>query len=130
MKVAISTDSNFVSAHFGRCPEFTILDIKDGKVEKREAVQNPGHEAGLIPQILHEKGAEYIICGGMGARAAGFFEELNIQAIVGISGNIDDVIKKLLAGTLEGGESLCAPGAGKGYGVEKVACDHTDEKDC
>ena len=49
-----------------------------------------------------------------------------IEVIVGISGTIDDVIKKILDGTLEGGESLCAPGGGKGYGVEKI---HTDADD-
>jgi len=38
LKVAISTDGDFVSAHFGRCPEFTIVDIKDGKVKKKETV--------------------------------------------------------------------------------------------
>ena len=32
MKIAISTDGDFVSAHFGRCPEYTILDIENGKV--------------------------------------------------------------------------------------------------
>ena len=28
MKIAISTDGDFVSAHFGRCPSFTIVDIE------------------------------------------------------------------------------------------------------
>ena len=130
MKVAISTDGDLVSAHFGRCPEFTILDIVDGKVENQERVQNPGHQPGAIPHFLHEKGVGCIICGGMGARAMGFFEELGIKAIVGISGSIGDTIKELIEGTLEGGESLCNPGAGKGYGVEKSECDHPNEKDC
>ena len=130
MKVAISTDGDFVSAHFGRCPDFTIIDIKDGKVEKTETIQNPGHEPGYIPQFLHQKGVTCIICGGMGARAVGFFEELGIKSIVGISGKIDDAIKDLLKGTLEGGESFCSPGLGKGYGVEKSECDHPNEKDC
>ena len=130
MKIAISADSDFVSAHFGRCLEFTIVDIKDGKLEKTETVQNPGHQPGHIPQFLHQKGVTCIICGGMGARAAGFFEELGIQAIVGISGKINDVIEELLKGTLEGGESLCKPGSGKGYGLEKSECDHPNEKDC
>jgi len=130
LKIAISTDGDFVSAHFGRCPEFTIVDIKDGKVEKTETVQNPGHQPGYIPQFLHQKGVICIICGGMGMRATGFFEELGIQTIVGISGKIDDVIKKLSKGTLEGGESLCKPGSGKGYGIEKSECDHPNEKDC
>jgi len=96
LKVAISTDSEFVSPHFGRCPEFTILDIEDGKVKKREAIENPGHQPGNIPQFLHQKGVACIICGGMGARAVGFFEEFGIKTLVGVSGKIDDVIKKLL----------------------------------
>jgi len=130
LKVAISTDGDFVSAHFGRCPEFTILDINDGKVDKKEIIQNPGHQPGYIPQFLNQKGVQCIICGGMGARATGFFEELGIQAIVGISGKIDEVIKELLKGTLKGGESLCQPGAGKGYGIEKTQCDHPEDDSC
>ncbi|MDD5613818.1 MAG: NifB/NifX family molybdenum-iron cluster-binding protein [Candidatus Omnitrophica bacterium] len=130
MKVAISTDGDFVSAHFGRCPHFTIADIENGEVKSKELIDNPGHQPGFIPQFLHQRGVNCIVAGGMGARAAGFFEELGIQAIVGISGKIDDAIKKILKGTLEGGESLCKPGLGKGYGVEKSECDHPDEKDC
>ncbi len=124
MRVAISTDGNDVSAHFGRCPTFTIVDIKDGKVEKRESLKNPGHEPGYIPQFLHERGVECIIAGGMGMRATGFFRDFGIQAIVGISGRVDEVIEKLAQGKLEGGESLCRPGAGKGYGLDKSQCDH------
>jgi len=127
MKVAISTDGEFVSAHFGRCPSFTILDIKDGKIIKKDVVENPGHLPGYIPQFLHKQGVGYIIAGGMGMRAAGFFNEFDIMAIVGISGKIDEVIEKLLKGTLKGGESLCKPGSGKGYGVDKTQCDHPDQ---
>jgi len=28
MLIAIATDGNFVSAHFGRCPSYTIIEIK------------------------------------------------------------------------------------------------------
>ncbi|MEA3328876.1 MAG: NifB/NifX family molybdenum-iron cluster-binding protein [Candidatus Omnitrophota bacterium] len=128
MRVAISTDGDFVSAHFGRCPLFTIIDIKNGKVAKKEIVNNPGHQPGFIPQFLHRQGVQYIICGGMGMRATGFFDELGIQTIVGISGRVEDVIEKLQKGTLEGGESLCSPGSGRGYGVEKTVCDHPDDE--
>ena len=126
MRIAISTDGDFVSAHFGRCPSFTIVDIQDGKLTKKEIVDNPGHQPGFIPQFLHEKGVSCIIAGGMGMRATGFFNEFGIQAIVGISGKISEVIEKLLKGTLEGGESLCSPGVGKGLGVEKI---HTEADD-
>ena len=64
----------------------------------------------------------------MGMRATGFFEELGVQAIVGISGKIDETIEKLQKGTLEGAESLCKPGLGKGYGIDKTVCDHPNEE--
>lgn len=130
MRIAISTDGDFVSAHFGRCPSFTIVDIENGKLAKRTEVANPGHQPGFIPQFLHEKGVECIVAGGMGMRATSFFEEFGIRTIVGISGKIDEVITGLKKGTLKGGESLCKPGLGKGYGIEKTECDHPHEDDC
>ena len=130
MRVAISTDGDFVSAHFGRCPSFTLVDIKDDKMVKKEEVLNPGHEPGAIPQFLHEKGAEYIVAGGMGARAEQFFRQYGIGTIVGISGKVDDIIKQFEQGIVKGGDSLCNPGAGRGYGLDKKECDHPDDKDC
>jgi len=130
MRVAISTDGDYVSMHFGRCPSFTIVDVEDNKVTGKEIVNNPGHQPGLIPQFLHGKGVQCIIAGGMGMRATGFFNELGIQAIVGVSGKVDDVIEKLQGGTLQGGESLCQPGSGKGYGLDKTQCDHPEEDNC
>ena len=130
MRIAISTDGDFVSAHFGRCPSFTIVDLENGKITDREVVNNPGHQPGFIPQFLHQKGVECIVCGGMGMRATGFFKELGIQTIVGVSGRIDEVMEKIQKGTLEGGESLCKPGLGKGYGLDKTQCDHTNQDKC
>lgn len=130
MRVAISTEGEFVSAHFGRCPNFTLADIENGKLVNKVEVANPGHQPGAIPQFLHEKGVNCIIAGGMGQRATMFFAQFNIQTIVGISGKIDDVLEQLRKGTLEGKESLCKPGAGKGYGLDKTECDHPHEKDC
>jgi len=128
MKIAISTDGSLVSAHFGRCPSFTIIDIKDGKLINRELIVNPGHHPGFLPQFLHDKGVNCIIAGGMGQRASGLFSEQNIQAIVGISGTIDEVIDKLLKGTLEGAENICSPGLGRGYGLDRTECEHPEQK--
>ncbi len=127
MRIAIATDGKEVSAHFGRCPSYTLVDFENGKVINRTIVDNPGHSPGNIPQFLNEKGAKQIICGGMGFRAQGFFEEMGIETVLGIEGNVDEVIEKLEKGTLHGGKSFCAPGAGKGYGIDKTECDHTEE---
>lgn len=129
MRIAISTDGDNVSAHFGRCPSFTIVDIKDGKVTKKEEIANPGHHPGFLPKFLNEKGVNCIVAGGMGQRAVQLFSEQNIEGVVGISGGIDEIIEKVANGTLKGGESLCAPGEGKGYGLDKTECDHDDQDD-
>jgi predicted Fe-Mo cluster-binding NifX family protein len=130
MRIAISTDSGFVSAHFGRCPSFTLVDIENGKAINKEEVSNPGHEPGAIPAFLHEKGVNYIVAGGMGMRAESFFQQYGIKTVVGVSGKVDDIIEQFRHGIVKGGDSLCSPGAGKGYGLDKQECDHPDEKDC
>ena len=127
MRIAVSTDGEFVSAHFGRCPLFTIVDIEDSKVIAKEVISNPGHEPGYIPEFLHQKGVECIIAGGMGMRATGFFDHFGIKTVVGVWGKVDDVIDKLIKGQLEGGESLCKPGSGKGYGIDKTICDNNEQ---
>jgi predicted Fe-Mo cluster-binding NifX family protein len=129
LRVAISTDGDFVSAHFGRCPSFTILEIDNGKVIGKQTIANPGHHPGFLPEFLHKKGVAYIIAGGMGHRAEGLFAQTGIQTIMGISGSIDEVIDKIIKGTLEGGESLCRPGSGRGYGIEKTECEHPEEEE-
>jgi len=126
MKIAISTDAGFVSAHFGRCPSFTIAEIEEGKVLKIEEINNPGHQPAFLPNFLAERGVKYIICGGMGNRAQMLFSEKKITPVIGVTGKIEEVIEKFVQGKLEAGESLCKPGAGKGYGLEKEECDHHD----
>jgi len=127
MKIAISTDAGFVSAHFGRCPSFTIAEIEEGQVLKIEEINNPGHQPAFLPNFLAERGVKYIICGGMGNRAQMLFAEKNITPVIGVTGKIEEVIEKFVKGQLKGGESFCKPGAGKGYGLEKEECDHSEE---
>ena len=127
MKIVISTDGDFVSAHFGRCPTFTIIEIEENKLISRQTLDNPGHHPGFLPQFFHQKGIKCIIAEGMGQRAQGLFAQFGIDAIMGVSGRIDEVIEKIIKGSLEGGENLCRPGLGKGYGIEKTECDHPEE---
>lgn len=128
MKVAISSDGDYVSSHFGRCPCFTIVEIEEEKVLKREVIENPGHQPAFLPQFLSEKRVNCIIAGGMGRRATALFAEVGIETIVGVTGKIDEVIDKLVKGNLKGGESLCKPGSGRGYGIEKSECDHPEDQ--
>jgi predicted Fe-Mo cluster-binding NifX family protein len=122
MKVAISTDNGQVSAHFGRCPEFTILEMDNGKITDRKTIPNPEHQPGFLPGYFEQMGVNAVIAGGGGARAQMLFAEKNIQFILGITGKIDDVVDKLCKGELEGGESLCQ--GGHDHGDEDHECNH------
>ncbi len=110
MKIAISTDNGYVSAHFGRCPTYTIVDIQDGRVLARQEIQNPGHQPGFLPQFLSEREVEVIIAGGMGPRAQGLFASRNIQTLIGVQGPLDEVIEKFLRRELEADQDLCDHG--------------------
>ena len=115
MKIAISTDQGYVSAHFGRCQSYTIAEIKEGQVLNREEIPNPGHQPGFLPQYLSEKGVNCIIAGGMGPQAQGLFAQKNIEPIIGVQGAVDEVIEKFINQELEVGDDLC----GHKYGVEE-----------
>lgn len=118
-KIAISVDGNQVSAHFGRCPSFVMIEMKNGRIINREEIPNPGHLTGFLPDFLAQKGVNLIICGGMGKKAIALFLEKGIKPMMGISGEVDEVIEKYVQGQLQEGDSLCQPGSGKGYGMEK-----------
>ena len=115
MKIAISTDHGYVSAHFGRCASYTIVDISEGRILSRKEIPNPGHQPGFLPQFLSERGVNAIIAGGMGPRAQALFSQKNIETIIGIQGPIDEVIKKFLAQELEAGEDMCNHKSGKSH---------------
>lgn len=112
MLVAIATDNGSVSPHFGRCGEYTVFTIEDGKIKDRKVLENPGHEPGKIPVFLSEHNVEVIIAGGMGRKAQMLFEEMGIKHILGAIGTVDSVIEQFCDGSLSDGEDLCSGGEG------------------
>lgn len=120
MKIAVSTDSGKVSSHFGRCPEFTIAEIEDGKIIDEKKIENPGHKPGYIPQFLNEKEIDWLITGGIGRKAISMFDDFGVKITTGCDGqSVNKVIKQAANGEIESGENPCSPGRGKGYGKER-----------
>lgn len=107
MILAIATEENLVAQHFGRCPEYTLVDIEYGKVRDVKILPNPGHEPGFLPGYLAQMGVSCIIAGGMGPRAQGLFDDERIETIVGITGSVKQAIEGYLGGALKPGDSLC-----------------------
>ena len=83
MKFAIPIAEGKLTAHFGHCKEFALIEVEDNQIAKKETLEPPPHEPGVLPRWLHEQGATVIIAGGMGQRAIGLFIENDIEVIVG-----------------------------------------------
>jgi predicted Fe-Mo cluster-binding NifX family protein len=110
MKIAIPLAGGRLSAHFGHCERFALVDVDltEKKMLKREDIDAPAHQPGLLPPWLAERGATLIIAGGMGQRAQGLFAEHGIQVIVGAPAETPErLVGDYLAGTLQSGQNVC-----------------------
>ena len=85
MRIAIPLAGGQLSAHFGHCQTFALVDVDADKraIVTREDVAAPPHEPGLLPAWLAERGANMIIAGGMGQRAQDLFAGQGIDVVVG-----------------------------------------------
>jgi predicted Fe-Mo cluster-binding NifX family protein len=110
MKVAIATDNSNVSAHFGRCNQYTIFEIEGKEIKDKLQVDCPAHQPGMLPGWLSERGVNRVIAGGMGPRAVGLFNDLDIQPIIGVTGKVETAINDFISGKLVSGESSCTHG--------------------
>lgn len=108
--IAVTADSDAgleapVAHHFGRCPYYTFVTIRDGKAVSSEVVANPffnAHQPGQVPKFINDQNAHVMIAGGMGGRAVQFFEEFGIEAVTGAFGTVQQTIDAYLNGSLTG----------------------------
>ena len=110
MKIAIPLAEGKLTAHFGHCSSFALVEVDDQtkKIIKREDIPAPPHEPGLLPPWLAERGAKMIIAGGMGQRAQQLFAQQGIQVVVGAPVKIPEkLITDFFAGSLQVGDNLC-----------------------
>lgn len=110
MKYAIPMTGGKVSAHFGHCEQFALIDVDEAtkQIIKKEFISSPGHEPGLLPRWLAEMGVNLIIAGGMGTRAQNLFQQNNISVIIGVmESNPEKAVLSHLDGRLATGDNIC-----------------------
>jgi predicted Fe-Mo cluster-binding NifX family protein len=85
MKIAIPVSYGQLSAHFGHCEQFALVEVdpSEKKIIGTEYAVPPPHEPGVLPRWLHEQGVDVIIAGGMGQRAQPLFGQNGIGVVVG-----------------------------------------------
>ena len=108
MKVAVATQNNMVAGHFGKCEEYTIFDIENGKVINKQTLNTKENGHSKLPPYLKEHGVNVVICGGMGQGAYDALVSRDMKVFVGPQGNIDEVVEKLIQGKLETKEAGCS----------------------
>jgi predicted Fe-Mo cluster-binding NifX family protein len=108
MKFAIPLAEGKLTAHFGHCQEFALVEVEDNQIKSKETLVPPPHEPGVLPKWLNELGADVIIAGGMGARALDLFAQNDIKVIVGASAlRPEELVKQYLDNTLQTGGNVC-----------------------
>ena len=106
-KIAIACDNGRVAEHFGRCENFLILEVKDGRIVSERVLAAPEHVQGAFPKFLAEQGVDMLICCGIGPKALELMQHYGIEVIAGIEGDIASVIEMFLKNELRGSKPKC-----------------------
>ena len=110
MKYAVPMSGGVVATHFGHCEQFALIDVDEAKKQilNKELVSSPGHEPGLLPQWLAERGVSLVIAGGMGSRAQNLFQQNRIGVVIGsMEKDPEKAVMSHLNGELTTSDNIC-----------------------
>ncbi len=108
MKIAIATEGTNVSGHFGKCENFTIVEIENADVKNKTVINTAGNQHGLLPAFIAANNVNVVIAGGMGEGARQNLISNNIEIISGASGDIEAVINAYQNGSLKSNDAGCS----------------------
>lgn len=128
MKIIVTAKGNEqdaeVDPRFGRCAYFALLDMETGDFD---AVPNPfvdatGGAGTQAAQWVIEQGAEVLLTGRCGPKAATVLQDAGIRVIEGVSGNVQEALERYLGEAQNGSAAPSGrglrrgPGGGRGTG--------------
>lgn len=110
MRYAVPVSDGTVSAHFGHCEQFALIDADEERKEilRKELAPSPGHQPGLLPEWLAEHGVSVVIAGGMGSRARSLFQQNRIHVVIGaLESDPEKAVLGYLNDRLTTGNNIC-----------------------
>jgi predicted Fe-Mo cluster-binding NifX family protein len=108
MKIAIATEGTSVFGHFGKCENFTLVEVENNEVKSKTVVSTLGNQHGLLPAFLASHKVNVVIAGGMGEGAKQKLDQNNIEAITGVSGSVEEAINSYINGILKSSGANCS----------------------
>ncbi len=106
-RIAVATEKDVVSDHFGLCEDFVFFNTDNGKITKIEKFANPGHVPCELPEKIMAKGADTIISGKLGKTAAEIFKMHGVDVITGAAGETREVVDAYIHGDLKSTGEFC-----------------------
>jgi len=92
------------SGHFGHCDVFTLVDIKNGEIEKVTTIANQSHVQGgcMVPvNLLAQHNVNALVVGGIGLRPLMGFQQVGIDVYYDATRpEIRPVVEDLISGIL------------------------------
>lgn len=111
MKFAIPIADGKLTAHFGHCKEFALIDVEGNEINNKKMLEPPPHEPGALPEWLSKLGTNVVIAGGMGHRAIDLLNQRGITVVTGSPVEEPEIlVRSYLSNTLASEENLCSGG--------------------
>jgi predicted Fe-Mo cluster-binding NifX family protein len=122
MKVVITSEGSTmedpVDPRFGRCRTFLLADTDDDAVRSvpNDAAMQPGGAGIQAAENVVNLGAEAVITGQLGPKAARVLQAASIPVYGGASGTVRDALEAFKEGRLH---ILQQSGSGRGMGARR-----------
>ncbi len=98
MKIGIPRYRERIAPRFGFTEDVLILELDGNQVVGREVIRLDGYFPHQIPALLHQKGVDVVITGGINTVFQEMFRALDMQVFWGLIGTPEDGLKAYLGG--------------------------------
>jgi len=127
MKIAVPSNAPGgleagLSAHFGHCDAFTVVEVEGRDIKDVQVLPNAGHEQGgcMAPvMLLKGAGVDVLVAGGMGARPLAGFQQVGIQVFFHEGApTVGEAVNMVTSGQARafGQAQVCGGGGGSCHG--------------
>ena len=109
MKVAFATWEGRISPVFDASKKMTVLEVKNGEIISRDSgVKLPDYPLQKVKKLIDLR-AQTLVCGAISRPVANFAAASGIKVFPFTAGNLEEVIKAFMEGTLSD-PTLSMPG--------------------